>query len=143
MSDAGGVFEHLALQMRGGSIAEGREAVLARRRPGRLDELGQRLGRHLGAEHQALCCDADLRDGIEAFLWVVGQVREEGRVHRHPVDHTVRDGVAISRLPRRVLQSDHTAGVRLVVDDDRLAELLADLFGQVAGHQIRLAARRR
>ncbi len=65
-------FEHLADELRQRALAEA-EVELARIGLGIGDELGERLGRHVGRDHQHQAAARDRRDRHEVLQRIVGQ----------------------------------------------------------------------
>ena len=99
------------------------------------DELGDRLRRHRRMHDEHVGHRADVRDVREALDRIVGRRLEHERrqADRRGVRHHQR--VAVGRGARDLGRADRRARAGLVVDDDRLAELL--------GQQRRRAGARR
>ena len=139
--DAGPILEHLDAQVGGG--AEARRAVgeLAGVRLGVVDHLLEGLGADGGMDDEPADEVADARHRHEALDGVVGrlaQVRQdvERRVGRQ------QEGVAVGRRLGGGLGADHAAGTAAVLDDELLAEGLAQLFRPGPADQVGGAARR-
>ena len=69
----------------------------------------------------------DQRDRLEIALDVVGQLRHHVAGDGERADRPHADGVAVGRRLRDQVEPERERAARAVVDDDRLAQLLAEL----------------
>ena len=94
-------------------------------------QLGQRLPRRVGAHHHAHDEAGDLQDVGEVLDRIVLELRVEQRLAQHAHVH-LADRVAVRLGVLQRERAQHAGGPALVLDDDRLAELLRDRLGQDA-----------
>ena len=99
---------------------------------GRHLDVGGQRGRHRG----------DQRDRHEVLERIVGQVGVEERVHHQRAVDRQQQRVAVGLGLCDRLRADDGVGAGAVVDDDLLAELLAELQSDQPADEIRRPARR-
>ena len=122
--------------------ARGRKGELAGLGLGDLDVFLERLGLEVRIDHQDARVARGQRDMDEVGHRVeVGAAIERGR-DRQARDHRHQERVAVGRRLGDERRADHRALAGLVVDDDVLAEPLAEIFGHHAGDDVGRAAGR-
>ncbi|MGY3358231.1 hypothetical protein ACVWZK_004894 [Bradyrhizobium sp. GM0.4] len=92
------------------------------------DQFGKRLERRIRADDQEQRRDHSHRDGLQ-ILALIGQLAEQrfgGRVGRRDIE----EGIAVARRMRDRVVGDAGAGARLVLYDELLVQVAAELFGQ-------------
>jgi hypothetical protein len=136
------VFEQFARQMRRGAGAIGTIREFIGLGLCRGDQVGDRLDRGSGIDHDDVEGARHQRHRCEIIVRVIGQFRLQARIDRiRERPHQQR--VAVRRAGRDALGSDNGPRPRLVLDDDGGAEILCHLLRQRAGDHIGPAARRK
>jgi hypothetical protein len=104
-------------------------------RPRQRDEGRERLRGHgwVDGEHHRL--GRDLQDRGEVAHRVVGQARQQRRVH-HVRDGGEQQGVAVGRGAGDVFGADRGGGAGAILDDDGLAPGLEQLLRQAARDEV-------
>ena len=123
-------LEHFERQMLGRACPRGTEADVAGIGAALLDDAFDGARDLLVVPDQQVGRDADQADRRKVLVGVVIHLREQRRRDRVAVDVRHDQRVAVARLVRHVVSSDHACGARPVLDQHRgfphLAELLAD-----------------
>ena len=122
--------------------ADGAVVELLRVLLGVGDELGQRLRRQLGIDHDHVRQDREQRDRREILLRVVAERLEQRPVRRQRTDRAHHQRVAVGRRSDRRQSAGIAAGARAVVDDERLPERLRHPVEHDAGDDVAGAAAR-
>ena len=138
--DAGGELEQLHAEMQRAADAAGAILDVAGLGFGERDEFLDRLGRQIRIDRERVRARCEQRDRRKRLQRVVGQLVER-RIDR------MRDGddqqrVAVGRRLRHQLGADDAAGAGLVLDDELLAEPLAELRADDARQDVVEPARR-
>ena len=123
--DAGALLEELAGEMSRAAHTRRPIGELARLLLGQCHEFVERLGRHARMHDQHVGKHDAHRDRRDVALRIVGEVLHEVRRDGHRADRGEVNRVAVGRRQGDVLRRDVAAGARLVLDDDRLPEVLA------------------
>jgi hypothetical protein len=117
--------------------------VLTRCVRGRLDESPERVDLERRRREQRQVDGADIGDVVEILDRVVGRVGEADRRHVEGREVRQHEGVPVGRGLLQRGRRDGAGRARLVLDDELLAEALAQLVGQEAGDEIARASRRK
>ena len=143
---AGHALEQLAAQMDRGAVAARRHVQLARIRARVADQVGDVLdagGLRLGrVHHQHVRHPGHHRDRRQVLERVEWHLRIERRIDRLRADRAHQQRVAVGRRLRDEVGAEVAAGTRLVVDDEGLAERLAELRRERARQDVGGAAGR-
>ncbi len=106
------------------------------------DQIGERTGGKARMHHDQVRRRCDEPDRREVLARIIAEVleqagrRADGRARHH------QDGVAIRRHFRGGARRNRAAGAAAIVDDDRLAQHLAHLVGDITQRDAGAAARR-
>ncbi len=139
--DTGGDLEHLAGQVRRGTVARGRVVDRAWLGFRGREQLRHGLERCLGVDDQHRRRFRHQADGFEVLDRVVAQLLQR-RVDAVRGDIAPQERVPVGGRARHVLGRDAAVRAGLVVDDDRLAELVGQALADDARHRIVAAAGR-
>ncbi len=99
-------------------------------------ELERRSGRHVVVDDEHVGVAVDLRHRDEVLERIVGQVLVELAVDHDVAGRHDADGVAVGGRLDDVVHGDVTAAAGHVLDDDRLAQDIAELVGHQPGRGI-------
>ena len=138
---AGHELEQLAADMAGRAVARRGVRELAGILLRVVDQLLDRLERRVGDDGEQQVAARHQRDRLEVALDVVGQLRHHVARDRERADRPHAD--ACSRPARAFaveIEPDGERAAGPVVDDDLLAELLAELRAENARHRVGGAA---
>ena len=122
--------------------AGGGRAVAALARVGLhpVDQLLERLGRHLRADGDGEIEGGDLGDRLEVADGIVGQRLVDVGIDRHRRDRREQQGLAVRRGGFHRLHADAALGAGAVLDDDGLVEGDAQVLGDQPRQGIARAA---
>jgi hypothetical protein len=137
--DVGRHLQVLEGEVAGAAVARRAVVELARLRLRERDELLEVLRRQIGVDDIQARHLGKQRDRLEVLDRVVGQLFEDERVDRERADVAEHDRVLVVGT-RDLGHRDVAGAARLVVDEDALAEQLAELGGGRAGDDLRAAA---
>src|SRR5262245_37052393 len=133
--------EHFDRQRRRRAHAGGRNAVLGGIGLHQVDQLLDRLRRHVGMDDDGVRRRARLGDRDEVPVGIVGRLGEQARI-----DHVARgheqDRIAVGRRPGGGTHAEVPGGTTLVLDDELLAELFRQLVPDQERHHVGRAAGR-
>ena len=144
LEPAGALGQDFGVDVLVGADAAGGVAHVARMRLGVGDELGEGLGRKVrrgGEEEHRRVGGArdDLHVAVVVDVHALGEQHRREAIGRDVADH---DGVAVGLGARHFLDGDDAGGAGLVLDQDVLAERLAQMLGVVPRHHVGQAAGR-
>jgi hypothetical protein len=135
-SDAGALLEEFTGEMSRAAHTGRRIRQLAALLLGQRHEIRERLRRHTRMHHEHVGEHDAHCDRRDVALRIVSQVLHDMRRDGHRADRCEVDRVSVGRRRGDVLGCDVSAGACLVVDDDRLPEVLAELLRDDPGRGI-------
>jgi hypothetical protein len=128
--DAGHAGQHLAAHLlRGAGVGKAHLAGLGL---GEVDELLQRLGRHVVVDGHHQRHRPHVAHRRERLVLVVGQLLHQELQRRIGAVGADEDGVAVGRRLGHGVGTQHAAGAGLVLDDDLAWPSVADIFSAKA-----------
>ena len=134
--DASALLEELAGEMSRATASRRPIGELAGLALGQRHEFRERLRRHTRIHHEHVRKHDAHRDRRDVALRIVAEVLHYMRRDGHRADRREVNGVPVGRRRGDVLSRDVAAGARLVLDDDRLPNVFAELLCDEPGHGI-------
>jgi hypothetical protein len=138
---AGPQLQHFAGEIGRGAGAGARPVELAGVRLRLGDQLGHALDFGLRGKHEGVGRRADHHHGDEILERIIARLRVQARID-HIGARADQQGVAVAGRARRGRNADIAAGAAAVLDDDRLAQGLAELGVDQPGRDVGAAAGR-